>query len=190
MARLTDEHQDPKRKRRSVGRIKDDSIVGAVKHIMTFVQTVSWGVKRLSQNGSNVLKDFPRLTRTLPIETMYLDYVKKEEQFKLTTLDNGTRPPSERVKRTTYFSICSTLTSRAEKSISCIDYVQDILINTRVTGLIRVIEQLVAPTQQQKMKGYLRVIQHFLKYQYGQHLKPTCQVSAPKANHDPLSIHY
>lgn len=45
---------------------------------------------------------------------------------------------------------------------------------------MRVIEQVVPPTRQRKMKDDMRVIQHFLKYQYDGHILEDDQVSGSK----------
>lgn len=143
-----------------------------------FVQTLSWGTKTLQQNGKIETITFPRLTRTAPVQVMFEGYAKKEAHLKCVEFDEKIQPP----QRTVYFQIAAALTSKAEKSITCIDYVMDILINVPVTVLTRIIDELIAPTQKEKMKKQLRTLQHFLKYQYDEHLSNKSTVSTTNRN--------
>ncbi|CAJ1967739.1 unnamed protein product [Cylindrotheca closterium] len=171
--------KEPEKKRRSVARIDTETLTRMVKHILSFSQALSWGTKELRQKGKTATITFPRLTRTHPVKGMFMDYARKEAELQGIELDKNQQSP----QRTTYYLLVKHLTSKAEKSITCIDYVQDILVNVRVTGLVVIIEQVIAPTQHKTMKRYVLILQNFLKYQYDGHL----QKGSAICSH---SIHY
>jgi len=68
MARVLLDGQDPLQKKRSVARLDDATLRRMVKHIFSFVQTLSWGTKTVRENGSNEDKEIPKLTRILSIQ--------------------------------------------------------------------------------------------------------------------------
>ncbi|CAJ1966336.1 unnamed protein product, partial [Cylindrotheca closterium] len=171
--------KDPKKKRRSVARIDPETLTRMVKHILSFSQALSWGTKELRQNGKTETITFPRLTRTHPVEVMFMDYARKEAELKGIEFNEERQPP----QHTTYYLLVKHLTPKAEKSITCIDYVQDILVNVQVTGLTTIIEQVVAPTQQKAMQRYVLVLQNFLKYQYDGHLEEGSVICSHSINY-------
>lgn len=166
MTQAQQEGLDPEKRRRTLRRLSNDNILRIVKHVLSFIQTLSWGTKDLKQNGKKETILFPKLTKTHAVETMFTDYARKEAELKCIDFDTSVQPP----QRTVYFEIAKALTSKAEKSISCIDYVMDILVNDPVKTITRIIEELVAPRMKPIIKEHLRVVQHFLKYQYDSHL--------------------
>ena len=175
LERAREEGLDPKKRIRTVGRVSEDNIIRIVKHVLSFVQTLSWGTKELKQNGKNAKISFPKLTRTHAIETMFKDYARKEAELRCIEFNENVQAP----QRTIYFDIASALTANPEKKMSCIDYVMDILVNDPIKTIVQIIEDLVAPSRKPTMKEHMRVVQHFLKYQYDSHLSRNSKVSPP-----------
>lgn len=184
-SRATTEQKDPKKTKRSVSRMSSENVMRIVKHILSCVQSLSWGTKSLKVKGKTEVIMFPRLTRTMPVEVMFSDYAKQEAQMKLaeaggiedTTGGTAKKASTQLPQRSSYFKVAASLTSKSEEKMSCIDYVQDNLINSRVSVLQRIIMQLVAPTKHKQMIRYLAIAQNFLKYQFDSHIKDNDNVS-------------
>lgn len=163
------DHKEPEKVKRSLARVPNVSIERAVAHTMANVQTLSWGTKTVRKEGSNDSVVLPKLTRKHTIDSMFKDFVKKETQQK--ALRPNDKDFDVILGRSSYFQICSMLTSGREKSKKCIDYVVDCLVNTKMATLDTIIQDLVAPTRKKEMLHHLELVQNFLKYQFDDHVR-------------------
>ncbi|CAJ1956196.1 unnamed protein product [Cylindrotheca closterium] len=110
MARAIESSKDQNKKRGSVVRIDPATLTRMVKHILSFSQALSWGTKELRQNGKTETITFPRLTRTHPVEVMFMDYARKEAELKGIEFNEERQPP----QCTTYYLLVKHLTSKAD----------------------------------------------------------------------------
>ena len=158
----TIEEQHISRKRRS-----DNVIHNVVDFIMDpdNVKLMSWGY-RIVNIGHKDQKEryiIPKIVRRMEINQMWLEY----------DLINRDEAKKDRVQHTLFVKIAKTITSSGEREIRCIDYVFTNLVSDPISRIQDVIEYIKPEikTKYKVLTSQLNHVRHFLKYEYGKHIK-------------------
>ena len=142
---------------------KDISIIQkCVDFIMSEsnVSSVAWGSKRVLLQSIGEIT-LPKLTRKKPIFKMYEIYRDSTEQ------------DTDKLKSTSFYSICNVLTSNDESMLKSIDYVSGLLCNETCETLQDIIDQLIPNEEREDCTKLVMVAKNFMKNQFKDQLLKT-----------------
>jgi hypothetical protein len=172
---MVSNNKDPIKKKRTLARISDSVLEGAVSDILSNknVGLLSWGtitVKIPGEFGKVVI--LPKTTRKRSMEAMFEGYRKAVLQD---ARNSGTRLTRKAIndlpmlRRSSYLNVTRNITGQSEKMIMSVDYCTDILVNEKMQVLQRIVNELVAPIQKKRCTKLLVLTMNFLKQQYNSH---------------------
>ena len=133
----------------------DNTIKKCVDFILSDanVASVSWGSKVvLTQSLGEVT--LPKLTRKTPIHNMYLKY------------KHFTKDDDDRLKSTSFYSLCNIFSTNDDAMLSSIDYVTGLLVNETCETLQDIVERLVPIESRTECSTFITVAKNFMKNQY------------------------